>query len=62
MIEGISKLYIQGNFINLSNILDLTQQIEDSLLQIANHTDYKFSVNLGILAGKRDFLHFDQWL
>ena len=24
--------------------------------------DYDFAVNLGILAGKREFLHYDVWL
>ena len=24
--------------------------------------DYSFAVNLGILAGKRDFLHYDNWI
>jgi hypothetical protein len=24
--------------------------------------DYKFAVNLGVLAGKRDFLHYDMWI
>jgi CCR4-NOT transcription complex subunit 1 len=32
------------------------------LIPIANCSDYDFSVSLGILAGKRDFLHFDQWI
>jgi len=27
-----------------------------------NSKDNEFSVALGILAGKRDFLHFDQWV
>ena len=27
-----------------------------------NCEDYYFAVNLGILAGKRDFLHYDVWL
>jgi len=29
---------------------------------LSNCNDYGFSVALGILAGKREFLHFDQWL
>ena len=32
------------------------------MLPIVNCDDYYFAVNLGILAGKRDFLHFDVWL
>jgi hypothetical protein len=31
-------------------------------MPIVNCDDYYFAVNLGILAGKRDFLHYDQWL
>jgi CCR4-NOT transcription complex subunit 1 len=32
------------------------------LIPIVNCDDYYFAVNLGILAGKRDFLHYDVWL
>jgi hypothetical protein len=32
------------------------------LIPIVNCCDYYFAVNLGILAGKRDFLHYDVWL
>ena len=42
--------------------MDITQEIKDSLLPIVNCNDINFSVALGILAGKRDFLHFDQWI
>jgi hypothetical protein len=48
--------------INLSRVLDITQEIKDSLIEIVYCEDYDFAVNLGILAGKRDFLHYDQWL
>jgi CCR4-NOT transcription complex subunit 1 HEAT repeat len=47
---------------NLSRVLDITQEVKESLLPIVNSEDYYFAVNLGILAGKRDFLHFDVWL
>ena len=47
---------------NLSRVLDITQEIKESLLPIVNCEDYYFAVNLGILAGKRDFLHYDVWL
>jgi len=47
---------------NLSRVLDITQEVKESLLPIVNCDDYYFAVNLGILAGKRDFLHFDVWL
>jgi len=32
------------------------------LIPIVDCEDYHFAVNLGILAGKRDFLHYDVWL
>jgi len=52
----------EQRIINLSRVLDLTQEIKDSLIEIVYCEDYDFAVNLGILAGKRDFLHYDQWL
>lgn len=36
--------------------------MKESLIPIVNCDDYYFAVNLGILAGKRDFLHYDVWL
>lgn len=47
---------------NLSRVLDITQDIKDSLIKIVYCNDYDFAVNLGILAGKREFLHYDVWL
>lgn len=47
---------------NLSRVLDITQEIKDSLLPIVSCSDYNFAVHLGILAGKRDFLNYDVWL
>jgi CCR4-NOT transcription complex subunit 1 len=47
---------------NLSRVLDITQEVKESLLPIVDCDDYYFAVNLGILAGKRDFLHYDVWL
>ena len=49
----------ENSALNLSRVLDISQEIKDSLIKIANCNDYSFSVCLGILAGKRDFLHFD---
>jgi len=40
-------------------VLDITQEIKDSLIEIVYCDDYDFAVNLGILAAKRDFLHYD---
>lgn len=48
--------------LNLSRVLDITQEIKDSLIKIVYCNDFDFAVNLGILAGKREFLHFDVWL
>ena len=47
---------------NLSRVLDITQEVKESLLPIVECEDFFFAVNLGILAGKRDFLHYDVWL
>ena len=48
--------------LNLSRVLDITQEIRDSLIPIVSCSDYSFAVHLGILAGKRDFLNYDVWL
>jgi len=47
---------------NLSRVLDITQEVRDSLIPIVYCEDYTFALNLGILAGKRDFLHYDVWI
>lgn len=47
---------------NLSRVLDITQEVRDSLIPIVYCEDYNFALNLGILAGKRDFLHYDVWI
>lgn len=52
----------EQRIMNLSRVLDITQEIKDSLIKIVYCQDYDFAVNLGILAGKRDFLHYDVWL
>lgn len=63
MISTFSELYMRDNSsLNLSRVLDISQEIKDSLLPIVNCRDYNFSVSLGILAAKRDFLHLDQWI
>jgi CCR4-NOT transcription complex subunit 1 len=36
--------------------------VKESLLEIINCEDYPFAVKLGILSGKRDFLHYDTWI
>ena len=32
------------------------------MIPIVYCEDYEFAVSLGILAGKRDFLHYDVWI
>lgn len=64
LISAICELYRRENkkentSLNLSRVLDITQYIKDSLIALTNWSDYSFSVSLGILAGKREFLHFD---
>src|ERR1035437_7703291 len=63
MIRGICELCRHDQRImNLSRVLDITQEVKESLMPIVNCEDYYFAVNLGILAGKRDFLHYDHWI
>eukprot|EP00828_Plagiopyla_frontata_P048618 TRINITY_DN9382_c0_g1_i1.p1 TRINITY_DN9382_c0_g1~~TRINITY_DN9382_c0_g1_i1.p1 ORF type:complete len:291 (-),score=29.14 TRINITY_DN9382_c0_g1_i1:50-922(-) len=63
MINAICQMWKKDNsIINLSRVLDICQEIKDSLIIIANSSNYSFSVSLGILANRRDFLHFDQWI
>ncbi|CAD8059603.1 unnamed protein product [Paramecium sonneborni] len=74
-ITGISELYKkeqgkkENSCLNLSRVLDIVQQLfqnsqqnNTSLLTMAKFEDYQFSVPLGILAGKREYLNFDIWL
>ena len=63
VIRTISNMYNSSpDLMNLSRILDISQKLKDSLLLLVNCNDYKFAVNLAILAVKRDFLHIEQWL
>jgi len=71
LFENNKSLFIRGicesckhdqRLMNLSRVLDITQEVKDSLIQIVYCEDYNFAVNLGILAGKRDFLHYDVWI
>lgn len=67
MISAICELYKRENkkentSLNLSRVLDISQQIKDSLKALTAWTDYSFSVSLGILAGKREFLNYEQWI
>ena len=63
VISAIANMYNSSpDLMNLSRILDITQKLKESLLLLVNCSDYKFAVNLAILAVKRDFLHIDSWL
>jgi hypothetical protein len=63
MIRSICELCRhEQKIMNLSRVLDITQEIKDSLIKIVYSNDFHFAVNLGVLAGKRDFLHYDVWL
>ena len=63
VINAIASMYNSSpDLMNLSRILDITQKLKESLLLLVNCSDYKFAVNLAILAVKRDFLHIEQWL
>jgi len=48
--------------LNLSRVLDIAQVIKESLIPLTNWNDYEFAVPLAILAGKREFLHFEPWI
>jgi len=62
-IRGICELCKHDQrLMNLSRVLDITQEIKDSLISIVYCEDYVSAVNLGVLAGKRDFLHYDVWI
>jgi CCR4-NOT transcription complex subunit 1 len=59
-IRGICELCKHDQrLMNLSRVLDITQEVRESLIKIVYCEDYNFAVNLGILAGKRDYLHYD---
>ena len=63
VINAIANMYNSSpDLMNLSRILDITQKLKESLLLLVTCNDYKFAVNLAILAVKRDFLHIEQWL
>lgn len=71
LFENNQSLFIRGicelckhdqRLMNLSRVLDITQEIKTSLIKIVYSDDYNFAVNLGVLAGKRDFLHYEVWI
>ena len=51
------------DLMNLSMIFDLSNSLlKDSLLPLVNSKYHNFSVHLGLLASKRDYLHIEKWL
>jgi hypothetical protein len=63
MIRSICELCTPDHkVLNLSRVLDITQEIKDSLIKIVYCNDYDFAVKLCVLAGKREFFHYDVWL
>ena len=48
---------------NLSIIFDLANNvIKDSLLPLVHSKYHNFSIHLGLLASKRDYLHIEKWI
>lgn len=63
IMKAICNLYrYDSNLMNLSRVLDITQEIKELLKSILALDCYDFTIPLAILAGKRDFLHFDHWM
>ena len=51
------------DLMNLSQIFDLSNSLlKDSILPLVNSKYHNFSIHLGLLASKRDYLHIEQWL
>ena len=51
------------DLMNLSVIFDLSNNVlKDSLLPLVDSKYHNFSVHLGLLASKRDYLHIEKWL
>ena len=47
--------------LNLSRILDISQSIKGMLQNLHTSEDYEFSIPLGLLASKREFLNLKTW-
>jgi len=64
IINAITGLHDKNpKAMNLSRVLDICQSIKNSLLVIIETTkDYVFSLQLAMLAAKRDFLHFERYI
>ena len=60
LVMAARNYYMKNpNSISLSHILDITQEVKDSLLTLAGCKYHDFAVHFGLLASKRDFLHLD---
>ena len=64
VVNSITELHKKNpKTMTLSRVLDICQAIKNSLLDILKISkDYEFSLQLAMLAAKRDFLHFDNWI
>ena len=63
IVHGAVEYYErEHNSIALSHLLDLTQEIRDSLLKLVSCENHSFTVHFGLLAIKRDFLHLEHWI
>lgn len=62
-IEALALLHSTiPEVVTISKILDITQKVKDCLIPMVSSKFTNFSICLGILAVKRDFLHIDPWL
>lgn len=64
VINAMAELYHRNpKNMNLSRVLDISQSLKNSLLDIITICkDYEFTLPLGLLGAKRDFLHFENWI
>ena len=67
MIRSICEIYAgdgtgQVCLQNLNRVLDIANEIKESMTKFVNCQDYDFAVALGIIAGKRDYLNYNEWL
>lgn len=65
MIRSVCELSSgeeQANPQYLNKILELNQEIKDSLMRFVNCSDFDFAIGYGLLASKRDYLNMASWL
>lgn len=51
-----------SSLLNFNKILEINQEVKDSLIKFVCCNDYEFAVKYGIIASHRDYLNYDQWL